>query len=147
MMADIRKVGSIDILNSDLLADYAAECSIPEIGKINPSAGMYAMMEGAGLMQCFGVYKNEQLIGFASVLTTIIPHYSKKVATLESLFVSEQYRHTDAGSELMATVEHYAKETGCTAILYSAPTAGKLEQVLSRRKAYRQSNSVFVRKL
>lgn len=143
----IEKVSFTAIIDSPLLKEYAAECSIPEIGQIKPSLTMYSMMEGAGLQQCFGVYQGDLLIGFASLLTTILPHYSEKVATLESLFVGKQFRKLGAGTDLMKFVQKYAKEAGCKAILYSAPAGGQLERVLANRKSMRRTNSVFTQAL
>lgn len=143
----IEKVSFTAIIDSPLLKEYAAECSIPEIGEIKPSALIYASMESKGFQQCFAAYQDEQLIGFASLLTTVLPHYSKRVATLESLFVGAEHRKTGAGTALMQAVEAYAKEAQCKAILYSAPAGGKLEKVLSKRRSLRRTNSVFTQAL
>jgi len=77
----------------------------------------------------------------------VMPHYSKRVATVESIFVTESARKSGIGKELMSVIEAYAKEKGCVAILYSAPAGGKFERVLDASKRYRRSNSVFVRNL
>lgn len=143
-MAHVKLISYAEILTyPGLLAEYAAECSIPEIGPINPQPQIYAQMEAAGIARCFGVFHAESLIGFACLLTTVYPHYGVKVATLESLFVSNQFRGSNAGTKLMQAVEAYAKEAGCKAILYSAPAKGKLERLLSKRKMGRKTNSVF----
>ena len=145
----IREIASAEIFAApnaaDLLAEYAAECSIPLIGKIDPRQEMYAAMERNGALQCFGAYAGNRLIGFAAVLTTVLPHYGKKVATMESLFVAKSGRKGGTGAELLKAVNQYAKETGCVAILYSAPAGGKLEKLLSR--TCKQTNTVFCRSL
>lgn len=126
---------------ADLLKAYAEECSIPEIGETNPQAEMYAQMEKAGVAQCFGVYSDSQLVGFASVLATVVPHYGKKVATVESIYVAPQFR----GVNLLNVIEEYAKRRGCTAVLYSAPAYSRFARLLSLK--YRHTNSVFCRSL
>jgi GNAT superfamily N-acetyltransferase len=128
-----------------LIEEYAGECSIPEIGPINPQPDIYAAMEKSGMMRCFGAFHADRLAGFAVVLTPILPHYGRKVATLESLFISAQHRQTALGLSLMTAVERYAKDAGCTAILYSAPSGGQLECLLERSRHYRRTNAVFCR--
>lgn len=135
------------IAQAELVKEYAAECSLPEIGEVQPNGEIYAAMERVGVAQVFGAYDGEQMIGFAGVLMPVMPHYSKRVATVESIFVTESQRKSGIGKELMRTIEQYAKEQGCTAILYSAPTSGKLERMLMLSKRYRQTNSVFCRGL
>lgn len=140
----IKPVGYAELLkHADLLAEYAAECSIHEIGAINPQPDIYEAMERAGISRMFGAFSEGFLIGFASMLVTVLPHYGQKTATVESLFVSEPFRKTGAGLGLMAAMEDYASEAGCKAMLYSAPTGGKLERLLSRRKGSRRTNAVF----
>lgn len=131
----------------ELIAEYAVECSIPEIGEINPSPEMYAAMERAGILKIFGAFHAEQLVGFASVLITVLPHYSKKVCTLESIFVLRSMRIHGLGTELMQAVKRYAKEEGCQAILYSAPSGGRLEKVLNSDKRTRCTSAIFCQKL
>lgn len=147
-MAHVQLISYATVLEArELLAEYAAECSIPEIGPVNAQAAMYAAMEKAGIAVIFGAFWEGKLAGFASVLMTVLPHYGQRTATIESLFVAKAYRSKGLGPELMQMVETYAKEAGCKAILYSAPSGGKLERLLSKRKGMRQTNSVFCRAL
>ena len=135
------------IAQAELVKEYAAECSIPEIGEVQPNGEIYVAMECIGVVQVFAAFDNEQMIGFAAVLMPVMPHYSKRVATVESIFVTESQRKSGIGKDLMRTIEDYAKEKGCAAILYSAPTSGKLERMLTLSKRYRQTNTVFCRPL
>ena len=147
-MEQVQLVSYATILDAeDLLAEYAAECSIPEIGTVNPQPEMYAAMERAGAVRMFGAFYEGKLVGLASVLITVLPHYGQKAATIESLFVAKSFRSKGLGPELMRAVEAHAKEAGCKAILYSAPSGGKLERLLSKRKDMRRTNSVFCRPL
>jgi GNAT superfamily N-acetyltransferase len=142
----IAPVTYLDILAApELLAEYAAECSIPEIGTVNPQAETYAALEKAGVVQMFGAFYVEHMVGFASVLVTVLPHYGKKVATLESLFVSQANRSGGLGAHLISAVEEFARQAGCVAILYSAPAGGSLEKLLNLHKKYRHTNTVFCR--
>jgi GNAT superfamily N-acetyltransferase len=147
----IRPVSYSDVLDDpravSLLSGYADECAIPLIGQPTPSAPMYAALESSHALQCFGAYDGDDLIGFASVLTTIYPHYSKKVATIESLYVGKNQRGSGAGRALMQAVENYAADHECVAILYSAPACGDFSQLLARDSHYKRTNSVYCRSL
>lgn len=143
----IEKVSFTALLDSPLLKEYAAECSIPEIGEIKPSEQIYAMMESAQLQQCFAAYLGDELIGFANLLTTIYPHYSVKEATLESIFVAAEHRKLGAGTALKQAVKQYAKEAGCQDLLSSAPKGSKAEQVLSKTKGARAISTIFIERL
>ena len=136
-----------DVLNAkELLAEYAAECSIPAIGPIDPQPQIYKSLEDAQVMQCFGAF-DPDLIGFGNVLMSVFPHYGRKIATIESLFVAHAHRRTSAGSELMRVIEGFVKDAGCEGILYSAPAQGKLERLLEAKKQYHRTNAVFYRSL
>lgn len=130
-----------------LLAEYAAECSIPAIGKIDPQPKLYDALERSGALTCFGAYRHGELVGFATVLVTVLPHYGKAVATMESIFVSAAHRKGGAGTGLLRTVEAYAKERGCAALLYSAPAGGRLEMMLMLSKDPKRTNAIFCKSL
>ena len=151
MNYEIRPLCYAEILDSanseQLLAEYAAECSIPEIGVPNPQKELYAQMESSGLMKCFGVFGDGVLIGFAAMLFFVVPHYGKKVASVESLFVEQEHRSSGMGIALMRTIEEEAKASECVAVLYSAPTGSQLERLLSLSKSCRRTNSVFTNRL
>jgi hypothetical protein len=139
MIREIRTAAVFDY--PELLEAYAAECSIPLIGQINPQPKTYELMEQAGILKCFGFFEGHSLVGFVTVLTTVLPHYGKKVATVESIYAKR------GGKDLMDAVENYAKESGCVAILYSAPSGGRLERLLSLKKNIKRTNAIFCRDL
>lgn len=148
----IRIVSCAEIFSSatwpGLLSEYSQECSIPMIGNINPQPQIYEAMEKAGVLKCFGAFVDGILVGCATVLLPVLPHYGKKVATVESLFVSKQYRSGGVGSKMMRAIEDISRSTfGCDAILFSAPAGGALEKVLSSDSRYTLTNSVFCRSL
>lgn len=150
-MISVRPVSYAEVLNAPnaaiLLAAYGIECSIPEIGEINPQAKLYEQMEQSGRFQVFGAFEGNDLAGFAAVLVYLNPHYGKMIATIESLFLSPAYRNTRAGHDLMNALEEHAKGKGCEAILYSARTGSQFEKLLSMLHPYKRTNSVFLRQL
>lgn len=145
----IEKVPVADILASlTLIEEYAVECSIPAIGEINTQPRIYEAMEKSGVLQGFmAIDAAGDDIGFAIVLTPVLPHYGQKVATLESIFITAACRRGGAGLDLMRTVERYSEEVGCVGILYSAPVGGALERLLEASREYQRTNAVFYRRL
>lgn len=141
----IFRVGYAEIIGfPELLKEYEAECSIPEIGKTAPSPEMYAAMERSGAFQCFGAFEDGELIGFATVLISMLPHYAKKVAIVESIFAQ---KGSTCGSDLRSALKAFARDSGCASILYSAPFGGRFERLLERDKGCRRTNSVFCESL
>lgn len=130
----------------ELFSEYAVECSIPLIGEINPQPEIYAAIERAGIMQCFGAYEDDLLVGFATVLMMVLPHYGKKTATVESIFIAHEHRAGGIGRSLLKSIEGFAKGAGCVAILYSTPAGGTFERLLSL-SGYAHTNAVFCRSL
>ncbi len=143
----IRPISYAEILDSpdaaELLAEYSAECSIPEIGVPDPQRETYARMESLGLMHSFGVFGKKSLVGFATILVFVLPHYGKKIANVESLFLAKAHRRGGAGRQLLAKIEQAAVEMGCCGMLYNARAGSRLEQLLSSLPRYKRTNSVF----
>lgn len=151
MEVTIKPISYADILKApnaqELIDAYSAECSIPEIGASHPQSDMYALLESNGALHAFGVYKGEILIGFAAVLTSVLPHYGRRVAMVESIFVAKDHRVGHAGRLLMLAIEQFADERNCEAILYSAPADSRFDHFLDLLPAYRETNHVYCRRL
>jgi GNAT superfamily N-acetyltransferase len=131
-----------------LVAEYAAECSIPEIGVPCPQDEMYAAMESAGGLRMFAIYEGANIVGFISLLMYVLPHYGQKVCTTESIFLAAAHRHMGMGAKMLNFIESFAKEQGCKVVLYTAPTGSRFARLLSlNRRRYRRTNSVFCRSL
>lgn len=145
MIRPVRYAEILDDPNSEkLLLEYAEECSIPELGYASPQRELYELLEKSGGFQAFSVYEGEVLVGFATVLIYVLPHYGQKIATTESIFV---LKGNSGGIELMAHIERYAAEQGCLAFLYSAPVGRRFDALLSISKGYHHTNNVYLRKL
>lgn len=143
----IRPVSYAEILNApnwpDLLAEYTTECS--RLGKASPQPELYALLERSGGFQAFGVYDCDMLVGFAAVLIYVLPHFGKKIAATESIFMASAYRYIGHG--LMGYIEQYARENECEEFLYSAPEGSRFDRVLSLSDGYQHTNNVYRRKL
>jgi GNAT superfamily N-acetyltransferase len=147
----IRKVSYAEILGApnaqELIDEYGAECALPQIGAPDPQPQTYRTLENAGLMQCFGVFDGDKLVGFAAVLTSVFPVYGQRVATVEGLFVASAYRPGGVGRALMLSIEEHSIQSGCIAIMYTAPTHSQLDQLLDASHSYQHTNNVYCRRL
>lgn len=145
-MVEVRPIAYVQVRDErELLAEYAAECSISALGPPNPQWETYSQLERAGKLQAFAAFVDGRIVGFAGVLVAVIPHYGVKAATVESLFVGKAYRSSGAGTRLMRVVEDYSASSGCRAILYSVPAQGQLETLLDGRCA--RTNAIFCKPL
>ncbi len=144
------KVASIfdDPVSEALFAEYERESANTLLGPCSPSREMYEAMEAAGMGQCFAAYAYGQLAGFAFVLTSALPHYGRKFASVESLFVVGSSRGGGLGGRLMNAVESYCLEAGCEALFYSAPVGSRLAELMFLwDDRYTNTNHVFCRRL
>lgn len=137
-MAEFEAAAGLDAL----LAEYASEAAIHEIGPPNPQYPMYRAMEAAGMLKPFGAFVDGQLVGFIFVMTTQLPHFGKLVSAVESYFVASAHRHTGAGNQLRGCAEMTALSNASVGILMSVPVDGRLGIVLPRY-GYRETNTTF----
>lgn len=130
-----------------LVQEYAQECAIAELPAPDEKMAMYDVIERSGIFQAYGAFSEAGLVGFMAVLTPVIPHYGVGVAVTESLFVGSDDRETGAGLKLLSAAERHAELAGSPALMVSAPSGGKLAEVLSLHPSYRETNRVFLRVL
>lgn len=131
-----------EILASYLIQEYAAECCIPDA---EPQPHIYAAMEQAGALECFGAYIDDALVGFVSVVSSIMPHNGKRIATIESIYAAPEHRDSGAGTALMDAAEEFSATSGCIVLIYTARVGSALEKVLSRRSGCSRSHAMFSR--
>jgi GNAT superfamily N-acetyltransferase len=108
---------------------------------------MYLQMEQSGVLTIMAAYEEDRLIGFLSMLVSVLPHYGVQVGATESYFVAEKYRTTGAGLRLLKHAEKAAEAQGATAMLVSAPIGSRLDTVLSNKTSYEPVNTIYVRTL
>lgn len=130
-----------------VLAEYAAEAALAELGPPCVQVETYRALEATGLFHPIGAFENGQLAGFILPIVIVLPHYGAMAATVESFFVLKAERHKGVGARLLVEAERLARELGAKALLISAPIEGILARVLDLRSKYRASNTVFVRAL
>jgi len=129
-----------------LFAAYQRESSIPGLGPCNVQLDKYRQLEAAGALHTFVAYRGPDLVGFLSMIVTVLPHYGALVATTESFFVAEDARAGGTGMKLLRRAEDHARGLGAVGLLVSAPHGGRLAKIMPRA-GYQETNRVFFRGL
>lgn len=129
-----------------LFAEYAQESATPELGVPDVQLEMYRQMEAAGALKILGAYQGNTLIGFLVMLVTVVPHFGRLIASTESYFVTKSARRGGTGIKLLRCAEQLARDLGAVAFFVSAPSGGRLAQVMPRM-GYRETNRIFMRGL
>ncbi|GAC1451728.1 MAG: GNAT family N-acetyltransferase [Desulfuromonadaceae bacterium] len=147
----IRDCRVADILHPDnarLIDAYSVESSIAGMPPASAQLPTYIQLESAGALHCLGAYDGDSMVGFASILISVLPHYGVATAIMESLFVSSECRKTGAGTKLLRAAEGYAVSRGACGLLVSAPTGGSLvKMMLHPRSGFCHTNQVFFKGL
>jgi GNAT superfamily N-acetyltransferase len=141
-VADIENAPTIDAL----VAEYAEEAGVPEMGPADPQWEQYHKLEDAGVMYCFGVWDGETLVGMCHVLITSVPHFGIPFASFETFFVTKSHRAGGAGLRLLRAAEDLARDFGLKHVMATAPVESVLATVLPRR-GYREAQRVYLRVL
>lgn len=128
------------------MEEYAAEAHSLELPSPSAQWNYYLQLEEIGNLFAIGCFDGDDLIGFAGVLVSTLPHHGKTIAITESLFVAGAHRKSGAGLSLIRASESLAKEKGSSCLLVNAPTGGLLEKVMPRI-GYRHCTSTFVRQI
>lgn len=129
-----------------LIDEYTLEAHNPEQHSPDVQWARYKQLVELGMMQPIGAFIGTELVGFAVLLISEMPHHGKKLAITESLFVASTHRKGGVGLKLIRALEEHARNVGAACLLVSAPHGGSLERVMPRL-GYRHSNSTFVRSM
>jgi GNAT superfamily N-acetyltransferase len=130
----------------DLVREYAAESKAAGLPPIDDKLAQYRLIDGSGFFHVYGASVGEGLIGFIAFLLPVLPHYGVTIAVAESFFVAQESRKGGAGLKLLRAAEDHARAAGSPALMVSAPTGGRLAEILPRL-GYRETNRVFLRDL
>jgi len=149
-MSEVRRVSLATLIDDQrfptLVDEYTVESSIKDMPPINWQREMYQQLEAIGIFHVLAAYQGEELIGFMTLIVTVLPHYGARTATTESVFVAERHRSSGAGLKLIREAESWAKELGAVGLLLSAPYGGRLADI-GPRIGYQQTNVVFFKRL
>lgn len=131
---------------AELIEEYADESAIAGMPRPNCQLGMYRHLEMIGQFHMLAAYVEGELIGFLTIVVSVLPHYGKRVATTESYFVTQSHRKGGPGLDLLRAAEWLAKALGAVGILVSAPHGGKLARVMPKAR-YKHTNEIFFKEL
>lgn len=132
---------------ADLLAGYARESALPELGGIDPQWAMYERMESAGVAVLLAAFSDDVLVGFLVLIVSVVPHFGRAIASTESIYVAPEHRKSGAGMRLLHEAESIARGTDAVGLYVSAPHGSQLAEVLDKHKSYRETNHLFFRGL
>lgn len=130
----------------ELLAEYARESANCAIGTPSMQPEIYRALESAGVLKILAAYSDGELVGYMSMLFSVLPHFGTLNATTESFFVAAAHRKGGTGLKLLRAAEALAASQGATGLFVSSPANGRLAQVLPR-VGFHESNRVFFRRL
>lgn len=130
-----------------LVEEYANEVKVEGVPPVNIKKEIYRELEAKGVFQIFVAYLDDVLIGFITVLTTVLPHFGVVMAVSESYFVAKEYRFTGAGNKLRSVAEEFSARMGAPILLISAPIGSILCDILENSSEYTPTNKVFLKRL
>lgn len=134
---EIREVSYSDIFDDPAFAkaaeDYIRESGNPFIGSVpNPNRNAYEALEDSGVWRCRAAYEGNLLVGFVAVWSMEHFHYGVRVASIETLWLSQEHRKGPAGLRLIREAKQIAYDMGAVALYASAPVGSRLASLLDR---------------
>jgi GNAT superfamily N-acetyltransferase len=126
----------------ELVKQYELESLVDGFPKADLQFNMYRAMESKGIFFTLVAHVDDDLVGFLTLFTSVLPHSGKMFGSVESFFVDKQHRKSGAGIELLRAAEELAESSGAVGLVLTAPKGGKLSRVMSRSK-YRQTHETF----
>ena len=149
-MTEVRRITFAELTASDqwdgLVSEYADECQIAGLPRFKYDSSTYYLLENSGAMIFAAAFVEDTLVGFATMIVTQLPHYSRIVAIVESIFVAKQHRSSGAGMMLIREMEAIAKDNEAIGILVSAPKGGRLNALMPNI-GYAHTNEVFFKSM
>jgi len=130
-----------------MLDEYGDESSVDPAWRPVPQGDTYRALEANGVLHVLGAYLDDEMVGFLSILVTVLPHFGRVAAVTESFFVTPAARKTGAGLHLLREAEALALGRGAEGLLVSTPAGGALDRVMGHLYSYRLTNRVYFRGL
>lgn len=129
-----------------LFTSYANESKTDLTPEICVNKAIYYNLENAGILDTVGVYKNDELVGFAMFTTSVSPHYNNLGTQIMSIFILKEHRKYGAGKKLFEKIEEIAIARGSTIIVVSSPIGGRLGKFVPMI-GYKESNVLYGKSL
>ena len=129
-----------------LLQEYSDESKGVLVPVVKTDIVLYKTLEDLGILDLIVMYNDETIVGFISLMTTVMPHYSEKASTVESIFVLKEHRKFGTGKVLISKAESIAKDKDAKAMFMSAPKDGVLSKVIGTY-GFTETNTVYTKKI
>lgn len=91
----------------------------------------------------FGYRKNEIFVAFATVYFSYASSIISKVAIMNDLYTSEEYRNQGIATELIKHCEKYAKNNGAARLQWLTASDNKRAQSIYEALGAKQSSWIF----
>jgi len=129
----------------EMIAEYATH-AIKKMPTPLYRKEAYLPLEEKGILAVWCAMYGGYVVGFASCLLSMIPHYGCGIAIAESLFVRESVRMAGFGIRLIEAVENHGREAGMPAVFFSCPIGSEFKKVLEHRN-YSAETTTYVKML
>lgn len=118
---------------SELAHSHWNECERhlqPAGVKVNVEA--LKALEEVGALLALGVFDDERLVGYCVLILSPHLHYDITTATVDLLFLAEEYRRGRVGLEMIERANALAKERGAEGVTWAAKPDSTLDHILQR---------------
>jgi len=147
----VKKIVVKDIFDSSLFDnmkdEYEDESKVSTIGiSSNPQLNVYQALEKNGSLACIGAYDNDVLVGFMTVITSVVLHYSQLSTTIESQFILRKYRGGGTWKKMMNLAEEIAKDRGSFMLVMTSAIGTDFE-IVANRSGFNATNIMYTKNL
>lgn len=129
----------------EMIAEYSAH-AIKSLPKPLYREEDYTKLEALGILAVWCAMHDGNVVGFATCLSSMIPHYGIGIAIAESLFVRKGSRVLGLGIRLISAVERHSASLGAPAVFFSCPIGSGYDKVLLHRH-YSAETTTYVKAL
>lgn len=131
-----------------LLKDHWQEIAAFKDIPLNPNVESYCSLEDAGMLRCYTVRNNAELIGYSIFVVNFNPHYQDSLQANEDvIFVHPGHRKGRVGLMLIRYCEQELKKEGVQVLYHHAKAAHpKLGSILERC-GYQLMDKIYAKRL
>jgi hypothetical protein len=148
IIKDIHPNDLFDNINYMHVIDgYINESRINSIETTEPSKEHYYALVNSGSFNMVGVFDGDNIVGFGTLVTSIIPKHGILASTVDSIFLLDEYRDTGYGIKILDRLKDISNDRGSVVMLISSPVGSKLDKLLSLKKNTELVSNVYACKL
>jgi GNAT superfamily N-acetyltransferase len=132
----IKKVNPYVILEAtnidDIFEEYFSEGKTELIKDFEVNKDTYYRLNNQRVLDCYGLFDDNSLVGFIMSSTTESPHYSKLVTTVLSFFIKKENRKFGSAKKLLSCIEVEAERRGASALVIASPYEATLGKFITK---------------